>query len=290
MAGSLLVLGATGQIGRNILRRTEDRSVLALARRPAEIAPAPNRTAQALELLDDVGVNCPDQAITTLPIWLLPPLIARLSERGVRRLVCFGTTSIHGKAESRNRHEREILSRLEKAENELPGLAAGAGVALTILQPTLIYGEGQDKTVTAAAHFIQRFGFYPVYAAAAGARQPVHADDLAVGALKALAKDETAGRSYALGGGETLTYRGMIARIFAVMQKPVRIVSVPALPMLLGLAGAVLPGSELTADVARRMNADLDFDDGAAARDFGYTPRAFLSGGVHDLFGDKPQS
>lgn len=61
----------------------------------------------------------------------------------------------------------------------------------------------------------------------------------------------------------------MIARIFAVLGKTTRIVRVPLLPGLLGVAGTLIPGSELTGDVARRMNADLDFDDGAAARDFG---------------------
>jgi len=57
------------------------------------------------------------------------------------------------------------------------------------------------------------------------------------------------------------------------------------LPQILALAGTIIPGSELSADVARRMNIDLAFDDGSAAADFDYAPRRFLSGGVQDLFG-----
>jgi hypothetical protein len=77
----------------------------------------------------------------------------------------------------------------------------------------------------------------------------------------------------------------MISRIFGVLDKPVRIVRTPLLPAILDVAGRVVPGSELTGDVARRMNADLDFDDGTAAREFGYAPRPFLQGGRADLVG-----
>ena len=157
-----------------------------------------------------------------------------------------------------------------------------------VIPPPEISAPPEDAS--AAARFIGRFGFYPVHGAAAGRRQPVHADDLAAAALAALDCDTAAGRSYALGGGETLAYRDMIGRIFDVLDRPRRIVRTPLLPVMLDVAGAVLPGSELTGDVARRMNMDLDFDDGSAARDFGYAPRGFLSGGRADLFGDRDQS
>ena len=290
MSGPVLVLGATGQIGRNILNRTRGNPVLALARRPAEIDSAPGRSAHGLTDISDLDGSLPEQAIATIPIWLLPPLVDQLTKRGLRRLVCFGTTSIDGKSESRNRYEREVVTRIKAVERELPNLAARADVALTVLRSTLIYGEGEDRTVTSAARFIRRFGFYPVYREATGKRQPVHADDLAAGALLALENDETVGRTYALGGGETLTYRDMIARIFAVLGRPERIVSVSMLPALLSVAGTLLPGSELSGDVAHRMNIDLDFDDGSAGRDFGYAPRPFLSAGLDDLSRSSVQS
>lgn len=119
---------------------------------------------------------------------------------------------------------------------------------------------------------------------------PTFDEILAAGALLALENDETAGRTYALGGGETLTYRDMIARIFAVLGRPERIVSVSMLPALLSVAGTLLPGSELSGDVAHRMNIDLDFDDGSAGRDFGYAPRPFLSAGLDDLSRSSVQS
>ena len=232
----------------------------------------------------------PAAAIATVPIWLLSPHLEGLADRGLQRLVCFSTTSLFGKSGARNMHERAVVARVLEAEQHLQTRAEARSVALTVLRPTLIYGEGQDKTIAAAARFIRRFGFYPVHGDAAGKRQPVHAGDLATTALAALDNGITIGRSYALGGGETLAYRDMVGRIFAAMGKSPRIVRVPMLPAMLGVAGALIPGSELTGDVARRMNIDLDFDDGSAARDFGYTPRPFLQAGSTDLFGSDTQT
>ena len=288
MAESLLVIGATGQIGCHILRRADDRPIQALARHADRVRTNANTVAIEFELGESLPLTPspgPAQAVATVPIWLLQPHLDGLADRGVRRLVCFSTTSIFGKSGTRNTHERETVERVSEAERKLTAAAELRDVGLTILRPTLIYGEGQDKTIAAAARFIRRFGFYPVHGDATGKRQPVHADDLAAAAVSVLESDATIGRSYALGGADVLIYREMISRIFGALDKPVRIVRMPMLPAILDVAGRVVPGSELTGDVARRMNADLDFDDGTAAREFGYAPRPFLQGGRADLAG-----
>ena len=290
MTGGLLVIGATGQIGQPLMHRAGDRVTLALARDPDAVSGIPVLAFHAEDGLPVARGDWPGAAIATVPVWLLAEHAGELAARGTRRLVCFSTTSIFGKAETSNAHERAVVEKVTSAEARIRDVCEANGIVLTILRPTLIYGAGADKTITAAARFIRRFGFYPVHGAAAGKRQPVHADDLAAAALAALDCDAAAGRSYALGGGETVAYCDMIGRIFDVLGRPRRFVRVPGLPALLDIAGAVIPGSELTGDVARRMNMNLDFDDGSAARDFGYAPRAFLSGGHADPFGSRDQS
>ncbi|MBS27363.1 MAG: NAD-dependent dehydratase [Alphaproteobacteria bacterium] len=288
MSGSLLLIGATGQIGRNILTRSGDRAVLALARHPERLPAGADVTVQKFDAVGPLPAmtgRSLKNAIATVPVWLLPPRMDELYDAGVRRLVCFSTTSVLGKADSQNPHERAMVTKVMESEFALHGWSVRKGVGLTILRPTLIYGAGRDQTVSAAVRFILRFGLYPVWGEASGLRQPVHADDLAAAALTALEAREALGGTFALGGGETLTYREMITRIFEVLERSPRLVRVPALPSLLSLAGAVIPGSQLTADVARRMAMDLAYDDGEAAAAFGYAPRPFLSGGRSDLFG-----
>ena len=280
----LLILGATGQIGTYLLARTVERHVVALARDPDRLPPRHNLSAHVFAAAEDLP-SAAAQAVVTIPVWLVPGYLDRLADSGVRRLVCFSTTSVLGKADSQSRRERAVVARVAGAEAQLKARADDLDIALTVLRPTMIYGTGRDQTIAAAARFIQRFGWYPVHGAAMGARQPVHAADLAAAALAAMDVPGTHGRVYALGGGETLAYREMISRIFAALGRPARTLCVPFLPQFLGIAGAVVPGSELSADVARRMNLDLAFDDGSAAADFGYAPRGFLAGGREDLFG-----
>ena len=288
MPEPLLLIGASGQIGWNIMGRTTNRPVQAFVRQESRVQARADTDVVRFDLSEPLPLTSspwPAHAVATVPIWLLPPHLEDLAARGTHRLVCFSTTSVFGKSDTLNRHERETVKRVSEAERRLVDLAGLRGVGLTILRPTLIYGEGQDKTITAAARFIRRFGFYPVHGETAGKRQPVHADDLAAAALLMLENEAKIGGSYALGGAEALPYREMITRIFGAVDKPVRIVRVPMLPTVLDVAGRVVPGSELTGDVARRMNADLDFDDGKAAREFGYNPRPFLQGGRADLEG-----
>ena len=156
-------------------------------------------------------------------------------------------------------------------------------IAWTILRPTLTYGAGVDKNISAAARFIDRFGFYPISGPADGLRQPVHAEDLADAAVRVLATPTTAGQSYDLGGAETLVYREMIGRIFDVLGRPRRLISIPLLGRMAGAWGRLSGNQTLTADVVTRMNRDLVFSNVAARQAFGYAPRAFLANGRADL-------
>lgn len=69
----------------------------------------------------------------------------------------------------------------------------------------------------------------PLVGGAPGLRQPVHAEDLAIGALAAAASPAAINKFYALPGAETLSYREMIGRIFDGLGMPRRTISVPPL-------------------------------------------------------------
>ncbi len=95
------------------------------------------------------------------------------------------------------------------------------------MRPTLIYSEGRDINISPLSRLIRRFGFMPIVGGAPGLRQPVHAEDLAIGAISAAASPAAANKIYSLTGGETLSYREMIGRIFDGVRLPRRTVSVP---------------------------------------------------------------
>lgn len=216
-------------------------------------------------------------------IWLLPSHIPALHRSGLRRLVCFSSTSIYNKFDSISSHEREVAHRMVAAEKSVAEQCETLGIAWTILRPTLIYGLGLDRNVSRAARFISSFKFYPLATGATGLRQPVHADDLAAAAITAMQTDAAVRQCYDVGGGEQLAYREMIGRIFDAQGLSRRFVTVPGLEYAASAAGFLLRKPEVTGDVVRRMRLDLTCDNTTAAKNLNYRPRNFLVGGRNDL-------
>lgn len=273
-SGPALVLGATSLIGRFLLPRlaAEGAEVVAISR----IARPPTPGVRWIE----ADLTAPNWAARTpatatvfalMPIWLLPPALPALAAAGARRLVAFSSTSAITKAASPEPSERDVARRLADAEEAV----MASGLAWTILRPTMIYAEGLDANVSRLARLIVRWGVLPLSGRGAGLRQPVHADDLAAGALAAARADGAVGRSYDLPGGETLSYREMARRLFVAQGRTPRILSVPPplWRLALALAAPLLPGA--TAAMGDRMAEDLTFDPAPAARDFGWAPRGF---------------
>jgi nucleoside-diphosphate-sugar epimerase len=287
----VLVLGATSIVGRYLLPRlAETRTVAsALSREPPDETVGGVRwIAGDLNEASQIAFPYAETVLSLCPIWLLPDALPALKAHGLRRLVVFSSTSVTGKRGSSDRAERRVAAKLASAEDAVRSFCEREGVEWTILRPTMIYSEGLDGNVSRLAGLITRFKVAPLAGRGRGLRQPVHAEDLAWAATAAAASPMTPGRAYDLPGGETLTYRQMVERIFLGLDRTPRIVSAPPLLWRLAflLARRRLPGA--TAAMGERMNQDLAFDGEPAARDFGWAPRAFKPVFAH-LDGGRPR-
>jgi GT2 family glycosyltransferase/nucleoside-diphosphate-sugar epimerase len=214
--------------------------------------------------------------VSLCPLPVLAGLLPLLSAMGAKRVVAVSSTSRFTKIASGDAAEQKLASDIAGAEESLLRWAAGSGVELVLLRPTLVYDGVGDRNVAAICRFVRRWGWFPVFAPAAGLRQPVHVDDVARACVAALSPSAPPG-AYNLSGGETLSYREMVARIFAWEGLPPRILGVPewlvrsAVPLL-----GRLPGFRgLSVGVFERMNEDLVFDHGKAAESLGFRPRKF---------------
>jgi hypothetical protein len=161
-----LVFGLTGQLGD------------ALRPRLAELGPglvAVSRGGRPAEEAIDWRVGML-QAMPTLPgdigtIVSLGPLdafadwYARDAPPGVTRVLAIGSTGIHDKQDSPDSDERALAARLAGAEAQLFAAAAARGAAATVLRPTLLYGNGRDRSLTPLAALAR------AYAAAAASRR-----------------------------------------------------------------------------------------------------------------------
>lgn len=218
-----------------------------------------------------------DVLIHLAPLKLLPAMLPAFFAQGGSRVIAFGTTSVHSKAASAAPAERAYAAGLLEAEREVARLCEAAGVPWTLFRPTLIYGAGRDRNVALIARVIRRFGVFPLLGEARGLRAPVHVEDLAAACVAVREAGATFNKAYDLTGGETLTYRAMVARIFEAMGRRPRFVRVPLALFRLAMwvVSRVPRYRDFNAEMARRMNDDLVFDPTPAARDFGFAPRGF---------------
>jgi nucleoside-diphosphate-sugar epimerase len=272
------VIGATSLVGDCLLKQLVQSgiSVAAYSRRErvSKLDGVEWRRLEATSALNDKSIK---HWVSLAPFTALPNCFSLLEAQGARRVVVLSSTSRFTKVDSSNAEEKAYALRFAESEALFQSWAENLGIEWVILRPTLIYGLKRDTNVGEIAHFIQRFGFFPLFGQAKGLRQPIHAQDVAGACLAALQAPSAANRSYNISGAETLTYREVVSRIFVAIHRQPRVFSIPLWPFKMAVAVLrLLPRYRLwTAAMAERMNQDLVFDHSDAARDFGFQPREF---------------
>lgn len=292
--GCLGLLGATSFVGRAILARWLEPnaappcpSVVAFTRSPT----APPEAARGrgvvwrslgAAVVDDRATGAPAHIpswISVCPVWAVAEALPRLEAAGARRLIAVSSTSRFTRQDAPAATDRALAARFAAAEEAVLEWAARRGVAATILRPTLIYDGLHDRNVARIAAFIRRLGFFAVAGPAAGLRQPVHVDDVASACITAAspsAGSHGLREAYELSGGETLSFREMVLRIFGWLGRRPRIISLPlTLIRTARRLESLVPTLGSMAATAIRMNQDMVFDHTAAAGDLGFSPRPF---------------
>lgn len=283
----VMITGATSLIGDYLLPKLLNSGfeVHAISRNPPDFPPVPGLYWHKINIADEsVAEFCDaDILIHLAPLSTLPPLLTDAATDKLKRIIAFSSTSLFTKYQSGYEKERLMAHGLKESEDKLAEYCTKHGIHWTVFRPTLVYHLGRDKNVTSIAHFIRRFGFFPLVGSGHGLRQPVHAEDLAEACLNAIDNPLSYDRAYNLSGGETLTYKEMVERIAKNVGKPNRIVNIPLPALRIFLRGlSYIPRyKHLTPEMANRINRDMCFDHVPATEDLGFAPRLFLKQDVN---------
>jgi len=279
----VLVIGATNQIGHFLLPRLtgQQYQVTALSRSDRSGAGPRGVTWIQADLGRTVQWGQLGRHRTVIHLTAVPLLVPHLEELaglGLRRVVALSSTSVLTKQDSPDVHERGLIQAIAAAEEALALRCEALGISLTIFRPTMVYGAGRDKNISAIAQWVQRFRCFPLLGEGKGLRQPIHADDVAAACTAVLDNPRTFDTRYELAGATVLSYREMVEAIFRAAGLRPCMIHVPASVFRFALRLArLLPRYRyLNPEMAYRMDRDMTFDWSRAQRDFGFSPRGFL--------------
>jgi uncharacterized protein YbjT (DUF2867 family) len=280
---TFLIFGATGPVGAFLLPRLPARQaqVQAVSRTPPRADATPQLTWCEGDLYDP-ALTVPggaDVIVSLGPLDVFSLWFERQPTAGVRRVIALSSMSAESKRASSDPAERELAERLVAAEQRLARTAQARDIAWTVLRPTLVYGDGRDRSLAPIARFARRWHILPIPLGASGLRQPVHAADLAAAVDAVVDCSAAAGKVYPLGGGEQLRLDDLLRRLRAAL--PGGVLALPVPRAALRIAQRLRAGNALISGAAlQRLREPLTADNRAAQRDFGYAPRAFIAGDV----------
>jgi nucleoside-diphosphate-sugar epimerase len=152
---------------------------------------------------------------------------------------------------------------------------------VTILRPTMIYGDMCDRNISKFIRMVDRFRIMPVINKGNNLIQPVNARDLGSAFYKVLMYPEiTIGKDYDLSGDKPIKMIDVLMLISKELNKNTIYFNVPINfgTYLARALKLITLGKFDFIEKVQRMGEDRSYDHTKATNDFGYNPMSFEQG------------
>lgn len=239
-AGTVLVTGATGFIGKRLIKAllADGYNVRCLVRRPDAVLP-PGATVAVGDLLEPARLDAAFRGIDTA-YYLVHSMgggragferrdrqaaeyfTAAAEKEGVRRVIYLG-----GLGESASELSEHLASRLEVARILMKG-----AFRTTFLRAAVIIGAGGASYEMIKA-MVERVPVMITPRWVSTRSQPIAVADVLSYLVGCLREERTAGETFDIGGPEILSYREMMERFAGIEGKSILIIPVPFLSLKL---------------------------------------------------------
>ena len=220
-----------------------------------------------------IGIN---QILHIYNIHHSPEIVKAAINNGVERVILVHTTGIYSQFKDASKRYKEI-----EAEVKELVLSAPHNLDLTILRPSMIYGDLCDSNVSKFIKIVDMFPLIPVIEKGDNLIQPVNARDLGKAYYSVLVNpEETANGEYDLTGPEPITIKEMYTLIAEGLGKKRKFVSIP-----IGLAKAMAILIKIISlknidyiEKVSRMTENRSYSHDLAKLHFNFSPMPFSEG------------
>ena len=149
-----------------------------------------------------------------------------------------------------------------------------SGMHFTIFRPSMLFGEG-DEFINAMAGLVRLFPLVPVIGPGRNRLQPLAADDLARCIAITLGREDLKGKTIEIGGTERLSYSELVTEVAKAMDKRRLRIHLPVWAMYVAAAigQGILPRSPITTEQIKMLSIRSVAEMGEVERLFGFTPK-----------------
>ncbi|WP_226670498.1 SDR family oxidoreductase [Metabacillus litoralis] len=205
-----------------------------------------------------------------------PMIVKSAIKKKVKRVILVHTTGIYSEfkyaSEGYKKIEKEI--REYKKESDCP-------TSITILRPSMIYGDLCDKNISKFIKMIDKLRVMPVISGGKSVIQPVNARDLGKAFFTVLmSPEETDGKDYDLSGEKPVKMIDAFKIISKELNRKTAYISIPiSLGVLMARALKILTLGKIDyIERVQRMGEDRNYSHDKAKNDFGFNPMTFEKG------------
>ncbi len=166
-------------------------------------------------------------------------------------------------------------------------LVKNSGIPWVILRPAEVYGPDSKDAVNKLAQWIRQYKIVPIVGDGKQILSPVLVDDILPAMVEAIFNPEATGRSFDLGGPESISYSDLIDRMSAFFETKVFKIFLPVW-LVRGMIECVLLGKKdfLARDQVARLLCDKPYDIQNARSVLNFHP-VKLEEGLERVFGEN---
>ncbi|SJZ87848.1 NAD-dependent epimerase/dehydratase family protein [Garciella nitratireducens] len=287
----LLVTGITGHTGRyflqELIKYKYDGSIRCVVRKNSDTSMIDNSGLKIEKVVGDLNdkefvdacMKGVDAVFHIVNIRYSLNIIEAAIRNNVKRAILVHTTGIFSKFRIAS-EEYKII------ENKLQEIIKNAEIKITILRPTMIYGDLCDRNMSKFIKMVDRLRIFPVINGGKGLIQPVNARDLGKAYYSVLMMDaDKAKPEYIVSGKKPITMIDTFKLISDNLGKKTIFISFPLwFGVFLARTLKILTFGRVDyIERVQRMSEDRSFPHDDAKKDFEYSPESFEVGIVREV-------
>lgn len=197
-----------------------------------------------------------------------PEIIEACKATGINRVVIVTTTGIFSK-----------YQQYSEEYNTLETMILSCGLDYTIIRPTMIYGNHQDKNIHKLVKIVNKYSIVPTIGKGYGLMQPIYAKDLAGVIAAAYINPVSIKKAYNVAGKEPIRLIEIMKLIAMELGKRRFFISIPyPVALAAGYIGEWINNELINIERIQRLGEDKVFSFDEASNDLGFAPIDFKQG------------